>query len=284
MFKATTAPQDPMILQFVPILTQACEILREEYQRYCSGAAFDVERKSDDSPVTQADYRVNAFMTAALAQISDFPLLSEEGHNHARKSWEQFWLLDPLDGTKEFLHKRPEFTINLSLVEGATTVFAILAVPAQQLIYFCPQEGMPLKYDYKNEHWQLYQTLQTTDTAIKVGLSHSAQQKGQYQTYLQALEQLTEYIEVKSGSAYKFCLMLEDEVDLYPRFHPTSEWDTSAGQCMLERIGGGLVDFQQRSFLYNQREDLLNGGFVAFKDQKSKHIAFQALAIIRSDD
>ena len=284
MFKATTAPQDPMILQFVPILTQACEILREEYQRYCSGEAFNIETKNDDSPVTQADYRVNSYLTDALAGISNLPLLSEEGHNHARKLWEQFWLLDPLDGTKEFLHKRPEFTINLSLVEGATTIFAILAVPAQQLIYFCPKEGMPLKYDYKNEHWQLYQTPQMTDTAIKVGLSHSGQQKGQYQTYLQALEQLTEYVEVKSGSAYKFCLMLEDKVDLYPRFHPTSEWDTSAGQCMLERIGGGLVDLQQRPFLYNQREGLLNGGFMAFKDQKSKHIAFQTLAIIRSDD
>lgn len=79
MFKATIAPQDPMILQFVPILTQACEILREEYQRYCSGAAFDIVKKSDDSPVTQADYRVNSYLTQALAEISELPLLSEEG-------------------------------------------------------------------------------------------------------------------------------------------------------------------------------------------------------------
>lgn len=284
MFKATTAPQDPMILQFVPILTQACEILREEYQRYCSGGAFDIERKSDDSPVTQADYRVNTYITDALAKISDLPLLSEEGQNHQRKAWRAFWLLDPLDGTKEFLHKRPEFTINLSLVKGSTTVFAILAVPAQQIIYFCPEVGMPLKYNYQKDEWQLYQKQQITNSEIKVGLSHSGQQKGQYYNYLKALSQLTGYVEVKSGSAYKFCLMLEGEVDLYPRFHPTSEWDTSAGQCMLERIGGGLIDFQQRPFLYNQRDELLNGGFIAFKDEKTKHLAFQALAIIRSDD
>jgi len=93
MFKATIAPQDPMILQFVPILTQACEILREEYQRYCSGAAFDIVKKSDDSPVTQADYRVNSYLTQALAEISELPLLSEEGQQDQRHAWTDFWLL-----------------------------------------------------------------------------------------------------------------------------------------------------------------------------------------------
>lgn len=277
MFKTTASPQDRMILQLVPIVTQACEILREEYQRYCSGEAFDIEKKSDNSPVTQADYRVNTYLSQALAEISDLPLLSEEGESAERKKWQKFWLLDPLDGTKEFLHKRPEFTINLSLVNGAETIFAVLAIPGEQTLYFCPERGLPLKFNYAEEQWFVYQYLNEQST-VHVGLSQSSQSKPQYAEYLADLSTLTDYDVFKAGSAYKFCMMLEDRVDIYPRFHPTCEWDTSAGQCLLERIGGGLVDLKGRPFLYNQRETLLNGGFMAFKNSEMKEIAMQALA------
>src|SRR5690606_41533115 len=116
MFKTTITPQDPMILQLVPILTQACEILREEYQLYCSGAAFDIVKKSDDSPVTQADFRVNKYLTHALADISELPLLSEEGHQEQSHEWSEFWLLVLLYGTKEYHHQLPELYITLSQV------------------------------------------------------------------------------------------------------------------------------------------------------------------------
>ena len=280
MFKTAASPQDRMILQLVPIVTQACEILREEYQRYCSGEAFDIEKKSDNSPVTQADYRVNTYLTQALAEISDLPLLSEEGESTERQKWQKFWLLDPLDGTKEFLHKRPEFTINLSLVNGAETIFAVLAIPGEQTLYFCPEQGLPLKFNYAEEQWFVYQYL-NEQSAIHVGLSQSSQSKPQYAEYLADLSRLTEYDVFKAGSAYKFCMMLEDRVDIYPRFHPTCEWDTSAGQCLLERIGGGLVDLKGRPFLYNQRETLLNGGFMAYKNSEMKEIAMQALAMMQ---
>lgn len=280
MFKTATSPQDIMILQLTPIVTQACEILREEYQRYCSGDVFDIEKKSDNSPVTQADYRVNTYLTQALADISVLPLLSEEGESADRQKWQKFWLLDPLDGTKEFLHKRPEFTINLSLVDGAQTVFAVLAIPGQQTIYFCPERGMPLKYNYLEDQWSSYQDL-AEQGVVQVGLSQSSQSKPQYAEYLDDLSTLTEFNVFKAGSAYKFCMMMEDRVDIYPRFHPTCEWDTSAGQCLLERIGGGLVDLKGRPFLYNQRDTLLNGGFMAFKNQEMKEIAMQALAMMQ---
>ncbi|MPN52861.1 hypothetical protein SDC9_200524 [bioreactor metagenome] len=87
-------------------------------------------------------------------------------------------------------------------------------------------------------------------------------------------------VEFRAGSAYKFCMMLEGKVDIYPRFHPTSEWDTSAGQCLIERIGGGLVDFKGRPFVYNQRESLLNGGFIAFRNIEMINLAFQALGLM----
>ncbi|WP_291370535.1 MULTISPECIES: 3'(2'),5'-bisphosphate nucleotidase CysQ [unclassified Acinetobacter] len=280
MFKATTAPQDALILQLVPIVTQACEILRAEYQAYCAGESFDVEHKSDQSPVTQADYRVNAFITKVLqTTFPNISLLSEEGDNTQRKQWRNFWLLDPLDGTKEFLHKRPEFTINLSLVEGAYTTFAVLAIPGEQTIYFCPKQGMPLKFEIETGQWLQYADDVQSKT-VQVGLSQSSQNKPKYAEYLGILKQQVDIVEFKAGSAYKFCMMLEGKVDIYPRFHPTSEWDTSAGQCLIERIGGGLVDFKGRPFVYNQRDSLLNGGFIAFRNEKMKNLAFQTLELM----
>lgn len=285
MFIKTKAPTHTLILQLLPIVQQACEILNQEFQDYCSGAAFDVEKKTDDSPVTQADYRVNYYLMQALAKISNLPVLSEEGEQDQRQQWQQFWLLDPLDGTKEFLHQRPEFTINLSLICGVQTTFAVLAVPGEQTIYFCPEQGMPLKYHILTQQWYLYQSEPTvTSSVLKIGLSHSSQKKSHYADYLKSLAQLTNFDELKAGSAYKFCMILEDRVDIYPRFHPTSEWDTSAGQCLLERIGGGLVDFQGRAFLYNQRDTLLNGGFIAYKNTQMKQIALQALGLMAKSD
>lgn len=282
MFKTTAIPQDPTILQLMPIVTQACEILREEYRQYCVGGNFEVLKKSDQSPVTQADYRVNAYICEQLMNLSDLPILSEEGEQDLRRQWSEFWLLDPLDGTKEFLHQRPEFTINLSKVSGANTVFAILAIPGAGDVYICPEQGMPLKYNIDSQQWFEYEA-QTT-TVVQVGLSQSSQNKPKYAEYLQALSQLTDYAVFKAGSAYKFCMMLEDRVDIYPRFHPTCEWDTSAGQCLIERIGGGLLDFKGRPFVYNQRESLLNGGFIAFKDDNMKKLALQALELMQISD
>ena len=280
MFKITAAPQDALILQLVPIVTHACEILRVEYQAYCAGETFDIEKKSDNSPVTQADYRVNEFITTSLQEnFPEIPLLSEEGDNTERKQWQNFWLLDPLDGTKEFLHKRPEFTINLSLVEGAHTVFAILAIPAEQTLYICPKQGLPLKFEIHSAQWWEYAEDQPS-TSIQIGLSQSSQGRSKYGEYLDILKQQVDVVEFKAGSAYKFCMMLEGKVDIYPRFHPTSEWDTSAGQCLIERIGGGLVDLKGRAFLYNQRRSLLNNSFIAFKNSEMKKLAFQALGLM----
>lgn len=281
MFKLATAPQDILTLQLVPILTQACEILREEYQQYCSGAAFDIEKKMDNSPVTQADYRVNTFLTSALAEMSNLPLLSEEGESQLRQNWQKFWMLDPLDGTKEFLHQRDEFTINLSLIDGETTTFAILAIPCEYTLYIAPEQGLPLKYDMQTQRWFIYAE-NVQENTVKIGLSQSSQNKPQYAKYLDAISQLSAYSEFRAGSAYKFCMMLEDKVDIYPRFHPTCEWDTSAGQCLLERIGGGLVDFESREFTYNQRDILLNNGFIAYINKDMKKLAFQALELMAS--
>ncbi|MFW1950642.1 3'(2'),5'-bisphosphate nucleotidase CysQ family protein [Acinetobacter beijerinckii] len=278
MFIKTLAPQDHLISQLVPIMAQASQILLEEYQSYCAGCEFNIQEKSDDSPVTQADLKVNHFLLKQLATVTpQLPVLSEESDYSARAEWKSCWMLDPLDGTKEFIHERDEFTINLSLIENHETTFAIIAVPCEQLIYIGYTSQFPYKYSISRDEWYQYQIEEhALETPIQIGLSHNSKNP-KYKNFIEPILHFREVERREAGSAYKFCMMLEGEIDIYPRFHPTSEWDTSSGQSLLESIGGGLMTLDGKPFQYNQRETVLNNGFIAFKDQHSKKIAYEAL-------
>ena len=279
MFITTQAPQDEQILKLVPILAQASQILLEEYQNYCNGNAFKIDEKEDHSPVTQADLRVNNYILKQLAEITpNIPVLSEENDNSKRHEWETCWMLDPLDGTKEFIHERDEFTINLSLIQEHQTVFSIIAVPTEQVMYVGYLTELPYKYSFTQNAWERYCKFKAVEQdAIQVGLSHSSKNP-KYQQYIEFIEQESPVIRREAGSAYKFCMMLEGEIDIYPRFHPTSEWDTSSGQGLLESIGGGLVSLSAVPFTYNQRNTVLNEGFIAFRNEETKDIALEALS------
>ncbi|MEB3754182.1 3'(2'),5'-bisphosphate nucleotidase CysQ [Acinetobacter sp. MD2(2019)] len=282
MFKACAAPQDAFIDDVVTIISAANLILQQEYQTYClASEQFDVQIKTDHSPVTQADLKANAFIVHALGEKTpDIPVLSEEGDIALRQQWSKCWLLDPLDGTKEFLKKRPEFTINLSLIEHGQTLFSVIAVPAQQIIYLGYTHQKPYKYDQKNQQWQSYEASMAKQQKLKLGLSHNSRQ-AEYQQLMQILQQTQMVEPVFSGSAYKFCMMLEGEIDLYPRFHPTCEWDTSAGQGLLESVGGGLITLDAKPFRYNVRDTVLNSGFLAFISVDTKAIALNALNLMK---
>lgn len=278
MFITTQVPQDEQILKLVPIMAKASQILLEEYQNYCDGQAFNIDRKDDQSPVTQADLRVNTYLIEQLAKMTPhLPVLSEESDNAERHTWDTCWMLDPLDGTKEFIHKRDEFTINLSLIENHQTLFSVIAVPTEQVMYLGYLTELPYKYSFVTEHWERYNKFKETEKdAIQVGLSHSSKNP-KYQQYIDYLEQDNPVVRREAGSAYKFCMMLEGEIDIYPRFHPTSEWDTSAGQGLLESIGGGLLSLDAEPFIYNQRDTLLNAGFIAYRNVDNKQLALDAL-------
>ena len=278
MFIKTLAPQDHLISQLVPIMAQASQILLEEYQSYCAGCEFNIQEKSDDSPVTQADLKVNHFLLKQLATVTpQLPVLSEESDYSERAEWKSCWMLDPLDGTKEFIHERDEFTINLSLIENHETTFAIIAVPCEQLIYIGYTSQLPYKYSISRDEWYQYQIEEhALEAPIQIGLSHNSKNP-KYKNFIEPILHFREVERREAGSAYKFCMMLEGEIDIYPRFHPTSEWDTSSGQSLLESIGGGLMTLDGKPFQYNQRETVLNNGFIAFKDQYSKKIAYEAL-------
>lgn len=272
MFKKTAQPQDNFILSVQVILEQASEILRQHYLLYCEGKNFDVFCKEDKSPVTQADLAVNSFLLKELQTLtSSIPIISEEKNNQQRKNWQKCWLLDPLDGTKEFLAKRDQFTINLSLIEKGKTIFSAIMIPVEQTLYIGHQQQKPFKY--KDGQWFEFDKLKQNEK-LHIGISYRSV-KDQYDKFIKNLNEPIELI--KAGSAYKFCLMLEGKIDIYPRFHPTSEWDTSAGQGLLESIGGGLVSLLNEPFVYNQRDTLLNAGFIAYSSEKQRNIAFNAL-------
>lgn len=282
MFITTQAPQDEQILKLVPVLASASQILLEEYQNYCAGNAFNIDKKDDQSPVTQADLKVNAYLIEQLAKITpEIPVLSEESDYSQRHTWNICWMLDPLDGTKEFIHERDEFTINLSLIHNHQTIFSIIAVPTEQVMYLGYLTELPYKYCFIHRTWERYCKFKAVEEdAIQIGLSHSSKNP-KYQQYIDYIEQESPVIRREAGSAYKFCMMLEGEIDIYPRFHPTSEWDTSAGQGLLESIGGGLLSLAAVPFTYNQRDTVLNYGFIAFRNVENKEIALEALSNVR---
>lgn len=282
MFITTQAPQDQRILALVPLLATASQLLFDEYQSYCAGYAFDIESKPDDSPVTQADLKVNQYIIEQLAVINpEIPVLSEENDHVERLSWPKCWMLDPLDGTKEFLHRRDEFTINLSLIQQNKTVFSVIVVPCEQVMYLGYLTEFPYKYSFQDKTWERYCKYKRKESdAIQIGLSHRSRSE-KYQRYIEFIEQDIPVIRREAGSAYKFCMMLEGEIDIYPRFHPTSEWDTSAGQGLLESIGGGLVSLNAEPFSYNQRSTVLNEGFIAFRNEENQEIALAALSSVR---
>ncbi len=285
MFITTQAPQDEQILKLVPILAHASEILLEEYQNYCAGREFNIDEKEDNSPVTQADLKVNRYLLKALAEITpEIPVLSEESDYSERHAWDICWMLDPLDGTKEFIHERDEFTINLSLIENHQTVFSVIVVPCEQVMYLGYLTEKPYKYSFSQKTWERFCKYKNSESdAIQIGLSHSSKNP-KYQKYVELIELENPVIRREAGSAYKFCMMLEGEIDIYPRFHPTSEWDTSSGQGLLESIGGGLLSLEGEAFTYNQRDTVLNNGFIAFRDKENQEIALSALKNINDED
>lgn len=286
MFAKVALEQMPQNLQqLCDILQQASAIIVAEYERYQRGGQFQIDRKSDNSPLTQADLKAHRFISQALAELTPkLPLLSEEGEHNERHQWQRFWMLDPLDGTKEFIDQTGEFTINLSLIENGESVISAIALPLMSKLYIVEnsivekhqqETQLPYRYQWNAQgqtelfQFQHYpnQNDLNNDKSIRIAMSRRPERSSRYQEFLDYLtSQNISYHKVGAGSAYKFCMMIEGEIDLYPRFHPTSEWDTSAGQGLLQSIGGEVFNLSHRPFRYNQRTSLLNGQFIALRD------------------
>jgi 3'(2'), 5'-bisphosphate nucleotidase len=226
---------------------------------------FAVEHKDDDSPLTAADLAAHRCIVAGLSRITpEIPVLSEESAHEVataqRRGWTRLWLVDPLDGTREFVKRNGEFTVNIALIEDGVAVFGVVQAPVTGVLW---HGGAGLGACVR-EHGQ-ERALRVRSPAVaplRVAASRS-HRDARTQAFI---ERMGEVEPVGLGSSLKFCRIAEGALDVYPRFGPTSEWDTAAGQCVLEGAGGALFDPQGRPFRYNQRDRILNGDFVALGD------------------
>ena len=228
---------------------------------------FEVKDKGDKSPLTEADMLSHRTICDGLSVLTpDIPILSEESADvpySVRKKWNRYWLVDPLDGTREFIKRNGEFTVNIAFIEDHRSVLGVVYVPVTRLCYFARRGGNAFKQEDNRPavHIRAKQTI-AGNFIIAGSRSHGSEQQTRF---INSLGSDTELIAI--GSSLKFCLVAEGRVDIYPRFGPTSEWDTAAAQCIVEESGGIVTNTRFKPLLYNTRESILNPGFLVIADK-----------------
>jgi 3'(2'), 5'-bisphosphate nucleotidase len=257
---------------------------------------FNVRYKDDQSPLTLADKRSHDIIVACLSkQTNDkLPILSEEGQDvpfQERREWDHFWLVDPLDGTKEFIKKNGEFTVNIALIQGTRPVLGIIYVPVKDILYFATTGlgayksgkhdllamikddatkkeplgflnsiiGCSTKLPYHSSH----DTFDDSHLTIVGSRSHSTKDLKDFVEDMKKKYRSVEFI--SAGSSLKLCLVAEGKADIYPRLGPTMEWDTAAGQVIVEEAHGSVLNSETNEPLRYNKEDLLNPWFIVRK-------------------
>jgi len=233
---------------------------------------FAVEHKDDKSPLTEADKKSHEAIVEGLEQ-TPFPILSEEGRDipyEERSGWDYFWMVDPLDGTKEFVKRNGEFTVNIALIHQQKSIMGVIYVPVKDELYF-GAEGLG---SFKVEEFSqlsegIDQWMKTENKLPKkfdrkytmVGSrSHMSEETMDFMNEMKAQKGEVEVISV--GSSLKLCMVAEGKADAYPRFAPTMEWDTAAGQAIVEAMGGKVVNWETKQPMLYNRKDLLNKWFL----------------------
>lgn len=225
---------------------------------------FSVEQKEDFSPLTAADMASHHAIAAGLAKLTpDIPVLSEESGSitwEQRREWPCFWMVDPLDGTKEFVKRNGEFTVNIALIGGHDAVLGAVHVPAKGETYIAAR-GLGA---HKSAGGATA-PISVTSPAAKPLRVAGSRSHGNEQTQ-RFIERMGDTEMVAIGSALKLCLVAEGAIDIYPRFGPTSEWDTAAAQCVVEQAGGKVTETNLEPLRYNAKESILNPFFLVFGD------------------
>ncbi len=246
--------------ELLTIAAKAAEAILTVYQAENFAEEAQTSAKSDHSPLTAADMASHHIIVAGLTALTpEYPVLSEESAAvpyAERRLWTHYWLVDPLDGTREFLQRNGQFTINIALIEHGEAVLGLLWAPALQTWYVGGREIGAFMQKAGEALTPLRTRLPMPPYNVVASRSHPAPQVA---TLLQAMPS---YQLLNQGSALKFALVAQGLADIYPRFVPTSEWDTAAGQAIVEAAGGAMLHLNGRTFAYNQKEDLLNPYFV----------------------
>jgi len=228
---------------------------------------FAVAVKDDRSPLTQADLASHKTICEGLQQLTpEIPILSEESKSlpySVRSQWSRYWLVDPLDGTKEFIKRNGEFTVNIALIEGHGVALGVVFVPVTQVCYFAARGVGAFKLEPGAGSVKRIQTRKVDPRSFVVCGSRSHGSEA-VQDLIRQLPGEVEFI--SQGSSLKLCLVAEGRADVYPRFGLTSEWDTAAAQCVVEQAGGIVVDVGFRPLAYNAKDDILNPYFIVIGD------------------
>ena len=236
--------------------------------------AFNVEYKDDKSPLTEADTKANEIINTFLKPL-EIPIISEENRQidyEIRKEWQTCWVVDPVDGTKEFIKRNGEFTVNIALVTHGKPVLGVIYVPVVKTVYFADvPRGMAYKAKLNTHNISVTKVIETAlqlkpkpinSNPVQVvgSRSHMSQET---LDFIENLKTSGKDVEIVSkGSSLKFCLVAEGKADVYPRFAPTMEWDTAAGQAICNAVGIDVTSKQTNKTLLYNKEDLLNPWFL----------------------
>ncbi len=239
---------------------EAGAAIMEVYNR---GKGFDAEYKDDDSPLTEADLSANRILVARLQELTPaVPIMAEESDLppwSKRKHWRECWVVDPLDGTREFIKRNDEFTVNVGLVRDHKPILGVVYAPALQRWYYAARHEGAWRQDGKKTPVKLKSRAPEPGQPVKVVGSRS-HNTPQFDDFVAGLGETASII---MGSSLKLCLVADGTADLYPRLGPTSEWDTCAAQAVVEEAGGQVLDFETGEPLtYNARESIINPHFV----------------------
>jgi len=230
---------------------------------------FAVQHKDDNSPLTAADMAAHHCIIDGLALLTpDIPVLSEESAHEVsaaqRRPWSRLWVVDPLDGTREFVKRNGEFTVNIALVEQGVAVFGVVQAPVTGDLWHGGAGLGAFRRDGDTDVALHARNPALPPLRVAASRSH---RDGRSEAFIgRMLQSFGEVEPLRLGSSLKFCRLAEGGMDVYPRFGPTSEWDTAAGQCVLEGAGGCVLDSEGRPLRYNQRDTILNGDFIALGD------------------
>lgn len=258
------APTDGFQALLQPV-TSIARIAGEKILEVYNGD-FDVEIKDDDSPLTAADLASHHTIVDGLSELTpDWPILSEESRAidfATRSGWSRYWLVDPLDGTREFVKRNGEFTVNIALIDEHKPVLGVVHVPVTGRDYFACDGAGAWRQD-PNEDAEAIAVTEVCPRPVRVvgSKSHRGTSLDKF------LSGLGEHEMIPMGSSLKICLVADGSADIYPRIGLTSEWDTAAAQAVLECAGGRMTDTDGAVLRYNTKDELLNPFFLAYGDQ-----------------
>jgi len=251
-----------LIEQLIKISKEAGKAILEVYN-----SDFDYELKEDLSPLTKADTASHNIICERLEALTpDIPILSEENCDipfNIRSLWKQYWLVDPLDGTKEFLKRNGEFTVNIALIKNGRPILGVIYVPVNNEIFYGYKDGGSFYEKGKNSAKKI-EVANDYQGPIRIVSSRSHTNK----QLISFIKNIKNKKVLSIGSSLKFCLIASGKADIYPRFGPTSEWDTAAGDAIVKFAGGSIMTEKKEELIYNQKESLLNPNFIAYSNNK----------------